>query len=281
MVYLVCTSERSCRLRRKRITSSIFDIFVMRLQPYLLSALVALLLIVTSCASSGQSANAQLSDAQFESKVLEIIRKNPQVILDSVQAYQRSQAQQEEQLRDKVLSQIRQEPRILLRNSPVTGSSSQKIVMAEFSDFECPYCSKAHEVVKEFMTKNRNDVTLVYKHFPLKEIHAQAEPAALASWAAFQQGKFWEYHNALFEQQQKLGEEFYLELAKTLNLDINRFNRDRNSAEAKAAIKKDFELGKSLGVRGTPSFVVNGIFFSGVPDLKSLEDLLAQLKAGK
>ncbi|MBD2317696.1 MULTISPECIES: DsbA family protein [Cyanophyceae] len=253
----------------------------MRLQPYLLSALVALLLMITSCASTGQSASAQLSDAQFESKVLEIIRKNPQVILDSVQSYQRSQAQQEEQLRDKVLSQIRQEPRLLLRNSPVTGSASQKIIMAEFSDFECPFCARGHAVVKEFMSKNQNDVTLVYKHFPLSEIHAQAEPAAFASWAAFQQGKFWEYHDALFEQQNKLGEEFYLELAKNLKLDIDRFNRDRQSKEAKEAVKKDFELGKSLGVRGTPSFVVNGVFFSGVPEVKDLEALVAQIKAGK
>jgi protein-disulfide isomerase len=253
----------------------------MRLKPYFLSALVALLLIITSCASSGQSASAQLSDAQFEAKVLEIIRKNPQVILDSVQAYQRSQAQQEDQARDKVLSQIRQEPRLLLRNAPVTGSTSQKIILAEFSDFECPYCAKAHEVVKEFMAKNSSDVTLVYKHFPLTQIHAQAEPAALASWAAFQQGKFWEYHNALFEQQSRLGEDFYVELAKTLKLDIDRFNRDRKSPEAKEAIKKDFELGKSLGVRGTPSFVINGTFLSGVPNLKDLEDLVAQIKAGK
>ena len=253
----------------------------MRLQPYLLSALVALLLIITSCVSSGQSASAQLSDAQFENKVLEIIRKNPQVILDSVQSYQRAQVQQEEQLRDKVLSQIRQEPRLLLRNSPVTGSASQKIIMAEFSDFECPYCSKAQSVVKEFMAKNQNEVTLVYKHFPLTEIHAQAEPAAFASWAAFQQGKFWEYHDALFQQQSKLGEEFYLELAKSLNLDVDKFNRDRKSVEAKAAIKKDFELGKSLGVRGTPSFVINGIFFSGAPNVKDLEELVAQIKAGK
>lgn len=253
----------------------------MRIQPYLLSALVALLLIVSSCASSGQSASAQLSDAQFEEKVLEIIRKNPQVILDSVQSYQRSQAQREEQARDKVLSQIRQEPRLLLRNSPVTGSTSQKIVIAEFSDFECPYCSKAQQVVKEFMAKNGKDVTFVYKHFPLTQIHEQAEPAALASWAAFQQGKFWEYHDALFEQQSKLSEDFYVEIAKSLKLDLEKFNRDRKSPEAKEAIKKDFELGKSLGVRGTPSFLVNGVFLSGVPDLKNLEDLVAQIKAGK
>ncbi len=253
----------------------------MRVKPYFLSALVALLLIVTSCASSGQSANAQLSDAQFEAKVLEIIRKNPQVILDSVQAYQRAQAQQEEQAREKLLSQIRQEPRLLLRNAPVTGSASQKIIMAEFSDFECPYCAKAHAVVKEFMAKNGNDVTLVYKHFPLKQIHQQAEPAALASWAAFQQGKFWEYHDALFEQQSKLGEELYLELAKNLKLDIDKFNRDRKSNEAKEALKKDFELGKSLGVRGTPSFVINGVFLSGVPNIQDLEGLVAQIKAGK
>ena len=252
----------------------------MRFRPYLLTVLATLLLVITGCSSLGQSANAQLSDAQFEAKVLEIIRKNPQVILDSVQSYQKTQAQQEDDLRNKVLAQVRQEPRLLLRNSPVTGSPSQKIVMAEFSDFECPFCARAHEVVKQFMSKNQNDVTLVYKHFPLTEIHKQAEPAALASWAAMQQGKFWEYHNVLFEQQSRLGEELYLEIANNLKLDINKFNRDRQSNEAKETIKKDFELGKSLGVRGTPSFVVNGIFLSGVPNEKDLEDLVAQIKAG-
>ena len=252
----------------------------MRFRPYLLTVLATLLLVITGCSSLGQSANAQLSDAQFEAKVLEIIRKNPQVILDSVQSYQKTQAQQEDDLRNKVLAQVRQEPRLLLRNSPVTGSPSQKIVMAEFSDFECPFCARAHEVVKQFMSKNQNDVTLVYKHFPLTEIHQQAEPAALASWAAMQQGKFWEYHNVLFEQQSRLGEELYLEIANNLKLDINKFNRDRQSNEAKETIKKDFELGKSLGVRGTPSFVVNGIFLSGVPNEKDLEDLVAQIKAG-
>ena len=253
----------------------------MRFRPYLLTILATLLLVITSCSSLGQSANAQLSDAQFEAKVLEIIRKNPQVILDSVQSYQKTQAQQEDDLRDKVLAQVRQEPRLLLRNSPVMGSPSQKIVMAEFSDFECPFCARAHEVVKQFMSKNQNDVTLVYKHFPLTEIHKQAEPAALASWAAMQQGKFWEYHDVLFEQQGRLGEELYLEIANNLKLDIPRFNRDRQSKEAKDTVKKDFELGKSLGVRGTPSFVVNGIFLSGVPNEKDLEDLVAQIKAGR
>ncbi len=253
----------------------------MRFRPYLLTVLATLLLVITSCSSLGQSANAQLSDAQFEAKVLEIIRKNPQVILDSVQSYQKTQAQQEDDLRDKVLAQVRQEPRLLLRNSPVMGSPSQKIVMAEFSDFECPFCARAHEVVKQFMSKNQNDVTLVYKHFPLTEIHQQAEPAALASWAAMQQGKFWEYHDVLFEQQSRLGEELYLEIANNLKLDIAKFNRDRQSKEAKETVKKDFELGKSLGVRGTPSFVVNGIFLSGVPNEKDLEDLVSQIKAGR
>ncbi|MDX2257012.1 MAG: thioredoxin domain-containing protein [Pseudanabaenaceae cyanobacterium bins.39] len=253
----------------------------MRIKPYLLSALAVLILIVSSCTSTGLSANAQLSDSDLETKVLEIIRKNPQVILESVQSYQRAQVEQEEKLRDQVLSQIRQEPKLLLRNSPVTGSSSQKIILAEFSDFECPFCARGHAVIKEFMAKNQSEVTLVFKHFPLSEIHKQAEPAAYAAWAAMQQGKFWEYHDALFEQQGRLGEDFYVELANSLKLDMGRFNRDRQSEQAKEAVKKDFELGKSLGVRGTPSFVMNGIFFSGVPSVSDLESLVAQIKSGK
>ena len=97
-------------------------------------------------------------------------------------------------------------PKSAIGDSPSTGSASQQIVLLEFSDFQCPFCARAHDTVKQFMAKNQDKVTLAYKHFPLTSIHPQAMPAAKAAWAAQQQGKFWEYYSALFEGQKQLGD---------------------------------------------------------------------------
>jgi protein-disulfide isomerase len=237
---------------------------------------------LTSCgASPEQSARATPVDPDFEAKVLEVIRKNPQAIVDSVQAFQQSQRKQQEEARSKVSEQLATEPRLIIRNSPVTGATSQKIVMAEFSDFQCPFCSKAHATVKEFMAKHKDKVTLTYKHLPLVEIHKEAMPSALASWAAFKQGKFWEFHDALFANQAQLGDKLYVDKATELGLDLAKFNQDRSSPEAKAAIDKDIELARSLGVNSTPTFFMNGVGFAGAVDLSEMEDVLAKVQAAK
>jgi protein-disulfide isomerase len=235
---------------------------------------------LTSCtAAPDQVAKATPADPDFEAKVLEVIRKNPQAILDSVQAFQQSQKKQQEEARNKVSEQLRSEPRLIIRGSPVTGATSQKIVMAEFSDFQCPFCSKAHATVKQFMAKHQDKVTLVYKHLPLVEIHAQAMPAALSSWAALQQGKFWEYHDALFTNQAQLGEKLFVAKATELGLDLEKFNKDRQSDAAKAAIAKDIELAKSLGVNSTPTFFMNGVGFAGAVDLSEMEEVLTKVQS--
>ena len=124
------------------------------------------------------------------------------------------------------------------------------------------------------MDKHGDEVTLVYKHFPLFTIHPQALPAAKASWAAQQQGKFWDYYDALFEQQDNLGEDFYIELAEDLDLDMEQFERDRNSRNADLAIEKDMELAQEIGIQGTPLFIFNGQVFSGAIPLSTLEEAL-------
>jgi protein-disulfide isomerase len=235
---------------------------------------------LTSCGTAPeQSAKATPIDADFEAKVLEVIKKNPRAILDSVQAFQQSQKKQQEETRNKVFQQLSAEPRLIIRNSPVTGAASQKIVMAEFSDFQCPFCSKAHSTVKQFMAKHQDTVTLTYKHLPLVEIHAEAMPSALASWAALQQGKFWEYHDALFAKQAQLGEKLYVAQATELGLDLEKFNKDRSSPAAKAAIDKDVELARSLGVNSTPTFFMNGVGFAGAVDLSEMENVLTKVQA--
>ncbi|MGI0486645.1 DsbA family protein [Pantanalinema rosaneae CENA516] len=212
---------------------------------------------------------------QLKEQVLQIIRENPEVILESVRSYQRKQQQAQEQARQAFLQNLKTNPQAVIAQSPTTGAKPAKTVLLEFSDFQCPFCAKAQPTLKDFMAKHQDRVTLVFKHFPLVSIHPEAMPAAKASWAAGQQGKFWEYHNALFEQQSRLGDALYGEIARSLKLDIAKFDRDRASAAATAAIEQDIALAEQLGVDGTPFFVMNGQAFSGAVQVSELEAALA------
>jgi protein-disulfide isomerase len=234
--------------------------------------------LVLCIAFLGWSLPAQAANRitpQLEEEVLQIILNHPEVILESLQAYQQQQQQQQEQARQTFLQDIKTNPKAFIGESPTNGAAESKIVLIEFSDFQCPYCAKADRTLKQFMAKHQNEVTLVYKHFPLTSIHPQALSAAKAAWAANQQGKFWQYHDALFTQQDKLGEELYLEIAQSLNLDLEQFNRDRNVADT--AIKQDMQLAEKLGVTGTPFFVMNEEIFSGAMQLSNMEKVLASV----
>ncbi|MGK7886593.1 MAG: DsbA family protein [Crocosphaera sp.] len=241
-----------------------------------LNVFMALLLIIgltwtpTIIVPSAQA----VIDPKLEQTVLDIIRQNPEVVIESVQAYQKQQQEQQKQALQSFASQLKTNPQTIIAESPSTGSRSQKKILLEFSDFQCPFCQKAYETVEEFMAKHGDEVTLVYKHFPLFTIHPEAVGAAKASWAAQQQGKFWPYYDALFEQQDSLGEDFYIELAESLDLDLEQFERDRNSINADLAIQKDMELAEKIGIQGTPLFIFNGKVFSGAIPLSTLEEAL-------
>ncbi len=211
---------------------------------------------------------------QLEKQILEVIRRHPDVMLEVLQKYAIEQQKKEQLAQAKAIEQLRKNTKALIGDSPVQGSVDRKIVMVEFSDFQCSYCAAAEKNVKQFLAKHK-EVTLVYKHFPLTQIHPEALPAATAAWAANKQGKFWEYHDALFANQAKLGEIFYLETANNLKLDIKKFTADRKIAEAE--IVKDFQLGRKLGIEGTPTFIINGESISGAATVADFEKVLTQI----
>jgi protein-disulfide isomerase len=103
-----------------------------------------------------------------------------------------------------------------------------------------------------------NDVKLVFKNFPLTRIHKSAMDAAVAALAAFQQGKFWEFHSELFKNYNNLSEEKFEEIAKSLELDMEQFKQDRQNPALSAMVQRDLKDGVEAGVRGTPSIFVNG-----------------------
>jgi protein-disulfide isomerase len=216
---------------------------------------------------------------ELEQQILEVIRRNPQVVYEVLKKYaeeqQALQEKQEQEARVNAMKKILADTKTLIGDSPTRGATNRKIVLVAFSDFQCSFCATANENIRKFMAKHP-EVTLVYKHFPLTQAHPQALPAAKASWAAHKQGKFWEYHDALFANQNKLGESYYLELAQQLKLDMKRFQADYVAADN--SIVADYTLGRKLNVNGTPSFVMNDEFFAGVTSVADLEKILAKVK---
>ncbi len=235
-------------------------------------AIVSLLCLILAWSLPAQAASR--ISPRLEQQVLQIIREHPEAVLESLVAYQQRQRQEIQQSQQAFLQELQTNPQAVIGNSPVTGSPNSKIVLVEFSDYQCPYCAEANKTLKQFMDKHQDQVTLVYKHFPLTQIHAQAVPAAKAAWAANQQGKFWEYSDALFSDQKELSEAKYLDIATNLKLDLDKFKSDRALADNE--IIKDMELGQNLGLTGTPFFVMNGESLSGAVQLSDMEAVLAR-----
>jgi len=142
-------------------------------------------------------------------------------------------------------------------SSPVLGKKDAKITITEFSDFQCPYCSRLQPTLKEVLKAYPDDVKLVFKDFPLS-FHKEAKNASKAARAAGEQGKYWEMHDLIFENFSKLNEAVFRDFAAKLNLDMNRFMADYNSNKYDALIQQDINLGRQAQVTGTPSLFLNG-----------------------
>ncbi len=222
------------------------------------------------------------SDTDLEQQVLEIIEQNPEAIVASVQAYQqerqREQAEARAQQQADVIAEVTQDIEALVGDSPRKGAETFELVLIEFSDFQCPFCARAVDTVERFIEDHGDEVMLVYKHLPLVNIHPEALPAAQAAWAAQQQDQFWEYHDLLFENQGQLGDEYYVEAAEELDLDIDQFNEDRSSPAAEEAVAADMDTARQLQIGGTPFFLLNNQALSGA---RPYEDFEAALEAAK
>ncbi len=144
-------------------------------------------------------------------------------------------------------------------DSPVFGNTKNpKLTIVEFTEFQCPYCSRIAPVMKELNEKYPDKIKFVYKHFPLS-FHSNAKAAAASAIAAQKQGKFWEYRYALAPHSRELSDSTYLAIAKEIGLDVAKFQKDMVLDSAmEARIDKDFQLGVKVGVQGTPNFYING-----------------------
>lgn len=143
------------------------------------------------------------------------------------------------------------------------GASNPSITLVEYGDYQCPACSAYHKIVERLTEEAGDNLTFVYRHFPLSRIHSNAEIAAYSAEAAARQDKFWDMHNMIYENQsewanQPSAKEIFEGYATILGLDLEKFKQDRDSEEVRNKVEADFESGVASRVNGTPTFYLNG-----------------------
>ncbi|HYP48230.1 MAG TPA: DsbA family protein [Thermoleophilaceae bacterium] len=139
--------------------------------------------------------------------------------------------------------------------------------MLEYADFECSYCARAHMLLGELRVRR------VFRHFPVASKHPRARVLSHAAEAAALQGRFWEFHDSLLEDQGHLDDPHLWERARALELDLERFDSDRRSSAVAERVERDFRTGIRAGVTSTPTLFVDGRAHPGVPALALLERL--------
>jgi protein-disulfide isomerase len=162
----------------------------------------------------------------------------------------------------------------------VRGSPDAPVILAEYGDFECPYCGAAYRVVKKLEKDLADTLAVVFRQFPLVNVHPHAQLAAEAAEAAGAQGRFWEMHDVLFEHQDALAPADLMKYAAALHLDLKRFANDLSGHAFLSKIEDDMRGGLQSGVNGTPTFFVNGVLHQGGHDEASLRASIQQAAAG-
>jgi protein-disulfide isomerase len=149
-------------------------------------------------------------------------------------------------------------------DDPAQGPQDAPVTMIEFSDFQCPYCARfQQDTLPQILSNYGDKIRFVYRDFPLTGLHANAQNAAEASECADDQGKYWEYHDILFQNQAALDVQSLEGYAASLGLDTAAFNDCLTSHKYEQEVNKDLQDGENAGVQGTPSFFINGTLITG------------------
>ncbi len=167
-------------------------------------------------------------------------------------------------------------------DDPVWGPDSAPITIIEFSDYECPYCRKWHlQIWPQIQAAYPDQIRLVYRDFPLSNIHFNATPAAGAANCAGEQDMYWEYSEKLFSDEQPLNLDTYLQYAETLGLEMADFGECLDSGRQKDEVIADYEYAANLGVSSTPTFFVNGIAVVGAQPFEVFQQIIEAELAGE
>ena len=152
----------------------------------------------------------------------------------------------------------------------IQGLASAPVTLVEYGDYQCPFCGAAYPILKDVQARMGDGLRFVFRNFPISTSHPNAELAAEAAEAAAVQGRFWEMHDLLYENQDRLGGEDLHAYAERLGLDLETFDRELAGHAYAARVREDFMSGVHSGVNGTPTFYLNGSRYDGSYETESL-----------
>jgi protein-disulfide isomerase len=206
--------------------------------------------------------------------IRDYLMANPEVLVEAMQELERKQDSQ----RDTVAQKAIQENRAGLMSdpeSPIHGNPNGDVTIVEFSDYQCPYCKRAHTTVKSVLAAD-SKVKLVFKDLPI--LGEPSRIAALAALAARAQNKHLALHDALMEFSGKLDRDRIMEIAGSVGLDVARLQKDMDDPKLKEIIERNMALASALGVRGTPAFVIGNQFVPGAVDADTLKRMINDVR---
>jgi len=236
-------------------------------------------LIEAELAAMGEVSDEEV--AQFYQERIDRMRDQPlEEVAPRIREYLtrfRSQQVAEKLLNAANVDRLLERPRVDVdADGPSKGPANAVVTIIEFSDFQCPFCARALPVIEEVMARYPDDVRLVYRHMPLDRIHDRARVAAEASLCAHDQDQFWAYHDLIFANPKALADEDLKRFAEELNLDVAAWEQCLVEGKFAAEIDADIEAAHSIGITGTPVFIINGVMLSGA---KPVEDFVSVIES--
>ncbi len=239
-----------------------------------------------------------MSEGQLKDKMTEVLKKNPDVLVKAIEehpvefvdalqnAVKKAQgeiAKRREEEEKKKLEETFDRPLQpeIRADESIRGNKNAPLLLVEYSDFECPFCSRGYQTVMDLMKKYGDKIKFVYKHLPLS-FHPQAMIAAKYYEAIRLQSpdKAYKFHDEIFKNQGKLknGEAFLKSIAKSAGADMDKLAKDINSKEVEARIQADMEEAGKFGMQGTPGFILNGVPVKGAYPADHFVDIVEELK---
>ena len=157
---------------------------------------------------------------------------------------------------------------------PLKGSEKAPVTIVKFEDFQCPFCKQVQPTFNELLSRYDGKVRLVHKDLPLESLHPQARAAAEAARCAYEQGKFWEYHDRLYANSPKASADDLKNYAKEVGVNVDSFDRCLTSGKYRAVVQQNLNEGAKLGLTGTPTFFINGREISGNQPVEAFEAII-------
>ena len=251
-------------------------------------ALYALLLILLSVFALRPAAYAAPGDEQLKEAMRRILQENPDILLDVLSEHSdellnimqnAAESRRVKAMTDNWNKDAKEPKQINFTGRAIEGDKNAPVTIVAYSDFLCPYCKQATDVVDEALKAHPKEVRFVFKNYPLIKLHPFAEIAAKYYIAACLQDndKAVEYHALLFAGQDRLakdGEAYLQEAAKGLGLDVDRLVKDANGGKVAAMLAEDQGEARSMGIKGAPFLVINNLILPGAPDSALLEEAI-------